>query len=502
MAASSPHPHQLSPLDKLMPRVYVRQIYCFPSTDPRATEVLGEGLAGTVADVPYLLSGITSSGPRQMDISLSEPYQCLDDLFSCNDLSSSLDYDVLRAGNFSPAAFVVPELFPRDTQPPYPDPAPVFRARASPINGGFLLCVAIHHSTTDITGFGSLLKIWASHCRTGSSRAVGFEPSWLDRRVLLRPFAIPPPPPFPKLLHTLEMGGAAPPRLTGPPVRPADYRTGIFFFAREGLEGLKCAANEHLASRGGISPSWVSTGDVLAALLWSALFTAEQQQQQQGDPSSNSAAAQDSSTSTVDFPVNFRSRALDPPLPRSYLGAAFAMTSARAPRADLLSVARFHESSDPSSYPIAALSTIAAAHRRTVADVDASSVTATLAYLSYLDSFSHHKPPSSSDRADDDDAGEESNPPVVILGPSRRDGISIVSWADQGARELDWGPAVGWCEAVRLARMANRRYPIVLPRIPGAGGGLEVIVCFEKGYMERFTRTWGVEKYAVLRCLS
>ena len=77
-----------------MPRVYVRQIYCFPSASPAAIDVLRQGLAGTVSDVPYLLSGITTTGPGQMDVSLSEPYQHVEDLFSCHDLSSALDVEV------------------------------------------------------------------------------------------------------------------------------------------------------------------------------------------------------------------------------------------------------------------------------------------------------------------------------------------------------------------------------------------------------------------------
>ncbi|KAI1633515.1 hypothetical protein F4809DRAFT_666841 [Biscogniauxia mediterranea] len=419
----SPNPHQISPLEKLMPRAYVRQIYCFPSASPAAIDVLRQGLAGTVSDVPYLLSGITTTGPGQMDVSLSEPYQHVEDLFSCHDLSSALDYAALRAGHFPPAALAIPGLFPPDVdRRPHPNPAPVFRARACPVRGGgLLLCVAVHHATTDITGFGALLRIWASHCRTGSSRAAGFEPSWLDRRaLLLRPLDDDDdaaPPPFPPFLRALEPGETSRSR-AGAPARPADYRTGIFFFAQEGLDALKRGANAHLSSSSSSSSAWVSTADVLSALLWSALAGAS------------------------------------------------------------------------ASPPVAALSAVAAAVRRAVAGVDAAGVRAHLAYLAYLDKA-------------------HSSPPVVILGAGHHGrGMSVVSWAGQGAREVDWGGALGGrCEAVRLPRMAHRRCPIVLPRVPagagdGEGAGLEVLVCFEEEYMERFARSWGVREYAVVRCMS
>ncbi|KAI5923423.1 transferase family-domain-containing protein [Camillea tinctor] len=461
MATISPASYQISPLEKLMPRVYVRQIYCFPSPNPSAIEVLMQGLAGAVSDIPYLLSGIITTGPGQMDISLSAPYQSPSDLFSCLDLSSSLDYASLKASHFPPTAFTIPGLFPREVDRPYPNPAPVFRARACPIRGGLLLCVAVHHSTTDITGFGALLRIWASHCRTRSSRAAGFDPSWIDRRLLLQPSSNDnaAPPPFPPFLHALDAEGMSKfSSRADPPVRLEDYRTGIFFFAQAGLDALKRAASEHLLSSSPPPCPWVSTGDILAALLWSAMFSAE----------GNNNNDDDNGSSTLSFPVNFRSRV---PLNPSYLGAAFAMTAAHAPAADLRAIL-----AGPS--PTASLAAVAAAHRRSVTAVDAPRVRAHLAYLG---------------------AGKDA---PVVLGTGHF-GMSVVSWAGQGAREVDWGAAVGGrCEAVRVSAMAYRRYPIVLPRVPGREGGLEVIVCFEEGYMERFARSWGVREYAVVRCMG
>ncbi|KAI1776645.1 hypothetical protein F4818DRAFT_411308 [Hypoxylon cercidicola] len=460
----------LSPLDRLMPRGYVRQLFCFPSAHPDVSRVLKAGLAGVVADVPYLLSGINTQR-----ISLTEPYQTLEDIYSEEDLSDVVDYVVLKQGNFPPSVFTAPGFIPADTQPPLPTPAPVFRAKLSLVAGGFVLCVAVHHCTTDITGFGALLKIWASHCRTGASAAAGFDPAWLDRRALLeRPNGAnrAAPTSIPELLHVMRLADFA--RVGATSAQSSDPITSIFFFPQNNLQALRDAVNAHITSQG--VSGWVSTGDILTALLWSASLAAEL------DPVSGSLEGDN----TIGLPVQFRSH-FRPPLPPDYLGAAFVMTSATNPRSDLVSFAtnanpsRGEAPLDPTS--ISRLAKIAFTIRSSLRRVNEDSVRDVLTYL---------------------DATPENHPPIT-LGP-RHDGISIVSWADQNTYELDWGEVVGRCDAVRLPKLMSKRYPIVLPRVPaginGSEGGLEVIVSFDRQVMERFQQSWPIRRCAVLRCQS
>ncbi|KAI4861017.1 hypothetical protein F4820DRAFT_83421 [Hypoxylon rubiginosum] len=463
----------LSPLDKLMPRGYVRQMFCFPSTHPDVPRVLKAGLAGAVSDIPYLLSGITTR-EDQKRISLGEPYQTLEDIYSEGDLSDVADYAAMKQGNFPPSAFTAPGMIPPNTQPPFPSPAPVFRTRLSLVKGGFVLCVAVHHCTTDITGFGALLKIWAAHCRTGASAAAGFDPTWLDRKALLEQPGTSTrsaPASIPELLYVRGPDDFT--RIAGASVRPNDPTTCIFLFPQKNLRVLKDAVNGHIVSQG--AAAWVSTGDILTALLWSAILAAEL------DPASGVEGE-----NTIGVPVNFRSR-LSPPLPPDYLGAAFAMTSATNSRSDLVSFAT--EASPPSDgapldpASISRLARIASTVRSSLRRIDEESVRDVLLYL---------------------DAAPDDHPPIT-LGP-RHDGISIVSWADQSMYELDWGEVVGWCDAVRLPKLMNKRYPIVLPRVPAgvndSEGGLEVIVSFDRPVMERFQQSWPIKRWAVLRCQS
>ncbi|KAI0111752.1 transferase family-domain-containing protein [Daldinia grandis] len=463
----------LSPLDKLMPRGYIRQVFCFPSTHVDTIDILKTSLKGVVNDVPYLLSGILTS-EDQKHISLSNPYQTLKDLSYGQDLSDTVDYAAIKAQNFPPSAFTAPGIIPPDTQPPFPNPAPVFRASVSFVKGGLILCVAIHHCTTDITGFGALLKIWASHCRTGASAVAGFDPSWLDRGALVERHSTPDvtaSTPMPRLLHVRGPDDYA--RLAGPVPAPSDLSTGIFFFPQTKLHALKHTVNEHLASQG--NAGWVSSGDILTALLWSAILAAE----------SDTMTTQ-KGTNTIGSPVNVRSR-FNPPLPPDYLGAAFVMTAATALRADLIFLGTAPASSGShvllDSALISKLAEIAFTIRASLRSVDGQSVQDVLTYLNATPSG--HSP--------------------ITLGP-RHDGISIVSWADQGVYGLDWGDKIGKCDAVRLPKLAYKRYPIILPRIPsstnGDEGGLEVIVSFNTQVLFRFEQSWPIKQFATPRCRS
>ena len=272
---------------------------------------------------------------------------------------------------------------------------------------------------------------------------------------------------MPKLLHTPPATNSAPREQSG--TDRLEFKAGIFFFAQESLRELKTVTNRSLSVS---DPGrWVSTNDILTALLWCAVIKAE---------TSESDAH---GFTTIGFPVNFRSR-LDPPLCSDFLGSAFMMTTAKALLDDLLSSSIEDEGAGDGTLPAdatARLARIALTIHNAVNAVDGAQVRAVLEYL----------------RAQTDVQS-------VVLGPPH-DGISIVSWADQGAYELDWGAAVGRCEAVRLPRPARRRYPIILPRIPDSldgRAGLEVFVSLEQTAFGRFVRSWPISRWAEPRCGS
>lgn len=453
-----------------MPQVYVSQILCFSAEDRHIFKVLKNGLRRTVQDIPYLLGGLTSQATPRGSTRLVESYQTVDDLITLVDLSESLDYALLRANHFPPSSLTDPAIRPPDTTPPYASPAPVLRARLTLVKGGALLCVAVHHGTTDITGFGALLKLWAAHCRESSSAAVHFDRSWYDRCELCRTAATTvaddaaAPRVIPELLHTLDGSEKRKANIDG-----AVYVTRILHFSQALLQDLKTSVNEHLRSKQG-PVEWVSTSDVLTAILWSSTVWIKDSSDVDDEEVHSNVPC------TIGIPVNFRAR-LEPALPRNYLGAAFGMTVASASRAELVAA-----SAVPllSSDTVASLAKIASAVRVALGRVQDASIKDILRFV----------------ETQPDDITR------IKLGP-RHDGISLVSWADQGVYEWDWGCSLGHCDAVRLPRMAGKRDPIVLPRVPersGAPAGLEVIASYDTETMERFCQSLLIQRFASVRC--
>lgn len=504
---SSPAPNPLSPLDWLMPHTYIRQMMCFPvspatpslaasqnvASESDVVRTLRDALAATAAQVPCLLSRVVSLTHPHGAVGLSAPYQSVDSLFDVRDVSRDYNYAALRDRGFPPDALggggFAPEAAAARSDDDGRDEDPVFRARLSLVEGGFVLGVAVHHSTTDITGFGVLLKIWAANCRRLRNGGGDVPPTQLKDghvtaamldRAAVRELGLgvaesDMPKTIPSVLF-FQDGEPVPKPTTATP-QPV-FATAIFRFSPDSLEGLKALATGQLAF---VAPDipWVSTGDVLTGLLWSAVVAAER--------SPLSTPSHDNATSsTISIPVNFRARC-EPPLCPDYLGAAFGRAAVSVPVRELLSMAalsnlpadkcqeRMQNIPDITS-AATVLAKTAAAIRRAISDqIDARGIRAAVAYTA-------------------------SRSGIAVMKRRPAEGISMVSWADQGVCELDWGVVeVGRCEAVRLGKMPGRRYPIVLPRLQD--GGLEIMVSLETAAMKRFREVSSLRRFSELRCL-
>lgn len=437
----------LSPIDWMMPRSYITQILCFSTINPQVPCILKDGLAGTLADVPYLTCEVVEANSPKGSVMLSKTTQSLDDLFDIKDISPTADYDTLKLANFSPSSLDRLDTSHADLKISGVGPQPVFRATLSLIRNGYLLCVSVHHSTTDITGFGALLKIWASHCRTGSSKSIQFADDWLDRGRLL-PTPTNPLGRCPEYLHIRE----------GSPRRknledPGDAMESVIFnFHKQRLQSLKADVIRYLSGE----MTWVSTSDILTAVLWSALSFAELQ----GDAHfAGSGTFSKHDDRSIRIPVNFRSR-YRPSLPKNYLGAAFGISLATAKKIDLENIAI---GADGNLF-LSALARVAASVRKAVNLINEQNMRSVVEYLA----------------AQSDLRGIE-------LGPHSTS-PSIVSWADQGIYDLDWGCKIGDCDAVRLPGLKNKRWPIVLPR--HQNGDLEVFVRLPKRQIDILENVW------------
>ncbi|KAH0493485.1 hypothetical protein TgHK011_000152 [Trichoderma gracile] len=436
---------QLSPLEWIMPRSYVSQILCFPSSNPRISQVLLDGFAGTLRDVPYLASRVVAKDHPKGSVALSPPRDSLSDLFRVNDLLTTVDYNTLKSGGFKPSLFDGLDLSSPDLNPANTSPSPVFRAVLSLVKGGCLLWISLHHSTADITAFGSLLKIWASYCRTGSSEDIQFDQSWLDRSAIVRQ-SHDVPVDTPLLLHKEESSNSA-----GQPSKPPNLETHLFRYSAEYLKGLKVEVSKHLPE----GTSWVSTSDILSAILWGTIVTSE-----------DAAEGCDiNDTCLMRIAVNCRSR-FNPPLPSNYLGAAFGVTLVNAKKADLIAIGTATEQ----TLSLAAIANVAASVRQSVNSVDGDKMKAIVKHLTAQEDVTNLK---------------------LCQEPAPR--VAVVSWADQGVYELDWGAELGHCEAVRLPSFKAKRYPVVFPRLPN--GDLEVLVSFDAEVVKKWKAAYDLSPW-------
>lgn len=444
----------LSVVDCLMPWVYVSQLLYFPTCDSLSPQVLRDGLSLTLKAAPCLAQNVYRKGQPKGHFALMGPPASIDELFRWQ-ATDQIDYVNLKANNFPFPTSDATFLKPSETRQPLPYPAPVFRALLTMVKGGSILCVAIHHATTDITGLGSILKMWATNCRAGSLESIGLNPKWLDRTAFRLSAT-----PVNEMPHSLHIRTPEDKARSGRPIATAAFDMRMFRFPETVLRKLRAEVSQDLQSHG---VEWLSTNDVLTALLWSAVVKAETD----AKPTDGVKA-----TFNVGIPVNCR-RILRPPLPDGYVGPAIVKTVVTLDRETFLEAA--HTGSPR------ALTPIAAAVRRAILQVDSTYMRSALSFLESQDDLTN-----------------------IQLGPPN-DGDSIVSWAAEGVYELDWGDKIGRCESVRIQKLNGRRYPIIFPWLPTkpdveGGGGLEVLISLEKTAMDRLQNGRLMKENAVVSC--
>lgn len=437
-----------------MPRSYISQLLFFPLVSPDAAAVLRNGLRGTLSDIPYLASEVLGHYAPKNSVTLGNPGFSLDDLFSVLDLTRTIRYSALRTAGFMPSALA--ELNSHLVHHSVTKRQIVFQATLALLDGGAVLSVNVHHSTTDITGFSALLAVWASHCKYGTSESLHFSKIWLDRDALFntphhsadgihdRP---------PSLLHWDNPIGV---ENLATAAGLSQLETCIFRFPAASLQQLKRQVLKCLESK----VPWVSTMDILTALIWSAIISAEM--------TSDSRVAATKSRHQTDgmqlmrIPVNFRSLH-EPPLPEHYLGAAFAISLVRADEKDLCSIAANNETQSPSLL-IPALARVATAVRTAILAIDGHGVKAAVEYIAAQEDLERLK-----------------------LSPQPAK-VSIVSWAAENVYGMEWGSEVSRCESVRLPELKGKRYPIILPRL--ANGDFEVLVRLNLETMDLLRQVW------------
>lgn len=517
---------ELSPLDQIMPRFYIRIVLPIALPEPfleTAVEGLREGLQKIVEEIYFLGGNVIKSqrGPGLLDVSIEK--MDWSTTWSTKDLrkagrSWKLTMDNLQKSSFPMSVLDEDILVPVPALPDWSMPIKVLVAQANIVQGGILLCVAFHHSVFDATAISVILKRWASHCRRSSSEDP-LEPGSLDRNVLIKDDV--PPLPLSAFKEYTVMplpetttAGSEPPPTTAPCTLP-EMPVSIFRFSAEALQNLK----KDVTSR---SDSVLSSNDCLCSLIWSNMTMAR-------FPPSSSADETVPTQSTLGFAINGRSRT-SPPLPGTYLGAhvVYGVTSALV--SALREASSFRDDPKaPSSNP---LQPLASGIRSAIAAITPDYTDRVIGLVKGLSDPSISL---AATRPSPDPATaplERFMPSFrIYMGPD----VAISSWADTGLlglqffKSADFGSdleehgkirrqvdeSMGRVLAIRLPMTKMPAYDglvIILPRATGDGEGgtsaqnsyLDVMIGLEKSAMERLkdaaARGEGLGRYGKWLC--
>ncbi|KAK3327466.1 hypothetical protein B0T19DRAFT_400330 [Cercophora scortea] len=473
----------LSPLDQLVPRGYFGETLCFPCTDDRFYELLRNGLRSATRSLPYLSSLVTrtSAGVAIGKLRLSEPGEdSLDDMLVYHEVLNGdhITYEALREASF-PIGTLNRDIFYPNLPTHGVFPAPVIRARVTRIKGGYVLAVLLHHSVFDGTSLNDVLNLWASSCHlttepgVDGSDHIAIHPSRLDRRAILGGPAAANDKYIakPSDIYLEKADKECNPRSvcrgiwsffrscfptstakslhSEPATAPADLSTTLYKIPSIKLARLKREINT-LTTRLDLGVDFVSTNDVLCALIWSAATLAKTP-----DPSTprlkkcfGVRRMRHDDTWTTGIAVNVRSR-LVPALPLDWLGNALGVAWVNVPGHTL-------RSADGSVESLAKIARVAAAIRKGITEVDDNKFKNLVHYVDGHDDFCR----------------------LRWRPVDKMFDFYITSWAGQsGIYSKEWGAGAvenAKCEAIRCLMLVLPSIACILPpraRLTTSTGG-------------------------------
>lgn len=158
------HVQKLSPLDLSMPRTYIRVLLVFEPTDP---VLLQCGFDRVLHQIPWLSGQVfPASSPSNKSSSLEIRWNTKDAPTLVNTGKIDMSYK-LASSRGMPAETIPSDIWPapglingihRETGIPV-FAASIFRF----VDQGMGLCVCLHHSAVDATGFSEIMRLWSQH---------------------------------------------------------------------------------------------------------------------------------------------------------------------------------------------------------------------------------------------------------------------------------------------------------------------------------------------------
>lgn len=312
------HIVQLSPLDQIQFRSYVRFYLFYPTCGDTADiaakftaffkEVVSASpfLAGRV-DVSKHGSGILQVCYTKNDV---ETFQPQIRQLSPHDFPHT--YKELCDTGVPPSVLPAELLAPLPNYPDESKPAPVFAAQGNFIQGGLIVTIFVHHGVTDGAGVGLLLGGGQRPCACPQDLALIAKAESRRRACLFTglPLGLLPTHHHPEYAITNRCELEACDRDMAARSGYPNMIGRVFTFSSEQLSELKSSVAAHIANDDRDTVPYISTNDALSALLWHAITRARL-----------SSFSPTMISSQLTLPVNVRNK-LSSPIPPTYFGAA------------------------------------------------------------------------------------------------------------------------------------------------------------------------------------
>ncbi|KAF2718112.1 hypothetical protein K431DRAFT_287960 [Polychaeton citri CBS 116435] len=457
-----PQISKLSLCDVYAPKIWVTQCHFWPCEErqpfERTYEILKQGLARVLSEIPELAGRITrgSDDPRDIYIEVN-PNASID--FSHEDLSIVEDipsYLALRSGGF-PVQDIKLRILPDITLLPVTVGSPIFTAKLNKLKGGLCMTFGLNHLFADMSSVSEVERLWSLHTADVSSgRQSTYRPaindvSFRERLSVAPPGAAPFNDPHWMVSPTQQSQLNLPAAADSISGQVDATKWCMWRFSPENLTTLKKDASSSDATK------WISTIDALIGLLWSRISFVKQKSQEGFE------------TSEMLFPINARKR-LHPPLHSNFLGNVVDLISAECPLADL-------EAGN------AGLVAGAQCVRRAVTEWEQSKFEAWLGTAASLPNDQAICPH-----------------PLMLLASQN---MTFNDYSKSQSNSLDWGIELGYIESTRYttpaASMAGCATTVVVyPKL--RDGGLEVVMTCSDAAQQALLDDPVLQRYAQFRC--
>ena len=449
----SANPLDLSQIEQSNPRGYYSPLCFFkslPGLDPEHVfHHLRTSLEPTRQAIPSLACEIVpfDDGKKPTGkIALSPG--TFGDLIRKDLRGTGLFYDELRKQNFPQSRLNPTDLCHRGVFPMVGEQQPVFVPQLNIIDGGFILAAQCHHSIFDAQGLTEVLRVWAQNCRHSQDDSIpkcdSLPIETFDRTAHIashKPTAnMGRPEHHPELIVSPE------PITFGETAMKETHESRVYLLSPEALVQLK---EDYVVVHPGRDEAVMrslSTNDMVTALLWYAVYRA------QNDPERFPDGTR-LSHHIVNVDLRLRST---PALSRRYPGCPMSYARAAIPIRDLC---------EPSS-----IGSLAIEIRKAVDERTPEYVKSLVTLLDTVPGYDHV---------------------VSASYPNLMGSDCLTStWYKLDIYDLDFGPAIGKIERVRFSKRGLfNGLSMIYPKVTkGEGKGMEVAVGLDQCNFEKLQK--------------